>query len=649
MAYQINKTDGTIVTNVADGQVDQDSTDLTLIGKNFSGFGEALNENFIKLLENFADTSRPINPLRGQIWFDTSELKLKVYSGTEFVPVSSATVSNAQPSVLGIGDLWFNNVKKQLFFFDGQNSVLVAPAFSQSQGRSGVQVEDIVDSQNQTRVITLLYTSNVLLGIFSKDRFVPRRQIPGYSENDDGVSFDREILPGFNVGVHKAREIDPDTGIIVDRPLTFRVTAENAEKLGNISAAQYLRKDTANTIDGVLQIRSDLGLIVGSEGLAAISVIGENLVIANSKNERNIRVETKNNDIPELAIQIIASTQTIDFYPGFSNSQINLGGGLTVNGDLTVNGATTTISTATVTVEDKAIELAVPSSGSPSNTIADEGGIILKGDTDKIILWSKDGNPEFSLSGNSSIALKSHAWNFSEHVNLAAGKFFHIDGKQLFRNAGDGKFALTEQVIALDGVTGIGKQVNVTIGPGEIADPVFLKLEDNRISTLQLNQDLEIAPQGNIVLINSPRIIGLTDPTAAQDAATKEYVDRIAETRNIAFSLDLTPDKDNDWIINEVLNNVAPVVEYRNGATARIVCTKFVNQPVEVTPVINTTTAPFVTNNSFDTAQAVVQPVAAENLTIPAQQIIALVREIRVFRISQGVWINIPNEEIVLS
>ena len=118
MAYQVNKTDGTIVATVADGQIDTLSTDLTLIGKNYSGFGESLNENFIKLLENFSSTTQPSNPIKGQIWFDGTENKLKVYSGTAFVPVSSATISNTQPSTLGVGDLWFNDTDKQLYFFD---------------------------------------------------------------------------------------------------------------------------------------------------------------------------------------------------------------------------------------------------------------------------------------------------------------------------------------------------------------------------------------------------------------------------------------------------------------------------------------------------------------------------------------------------
>jgi hypothetical protein len=127
MAYTINKSDGSILATVPDGQIDRLTSDITLIGKNYSGFGEALNENFIKLLENFANSVRPERPVRGQIWFDTTENKLKVYTGTGFVPVSSATIANSQPGNIGLGDLWFNNIDKQLYFFDGTNSILLDP------------------------------------------------------------------------------------------------------------------------------------------------------------------------------------------------------------------------------------------------------------------------------------------------------------------------------------------------------------------------------------------------------------------------------------------------------------------------------------------------------------------------------------------
>ena len=177
MAYQINKTDGTIVATVADGQVDDLSTDITLIGKNFSGFGEAFNENLIKLLEHFSGNTAPTRPIKGQIWFDTSQSKLKVYNGISFVPVSSATVSSSQPSTLAAGDLWYDDVGKQLYFFDGLSVVLLAPAYSSVQGLSGLRVDTILDTLNQTRVVSNLYNNGVLLGSFSKDSFTPKVEI----------------------------------------------------------------------------------------------------------------------------------------------------------------------------------------------------------------------------------------------------------------------------------------------------------------------------------------------------------------------------------------------------------------------------------------------------------------------------------------
>ena len=56
MSYKLNKTDGSLLVDLVDGQLDTTSSDLTLIGRNYSGFGEVLNENFIQLLENFANS-----------------------------------------------------------------------------------------------------------------------------------------------------------------------------------------------------------------------------------------------------------------------------------------------------------------------------------------------------------------------------------------------------------------------------------------------------------------------------------------------------------------------------------------------------------------------------------------------------------------
>ena len=94
MSYQLNKTDGTLLTSLIDGQIDQASTNLTLVGKNYTGYGEAFNENFIKLLENFSNTSAPSNPLTGQLWWDTSNARLKVYTGTQWKASGGPFVQN---------------------------------------------------------------------------------------------------------------------------------------------------------------------------------------------------------------------------------------------------------------------------------------------------------------------------------------------------------------------------------------------------------------------------------------------------------------------------------------------------------------------------------------------------------------------------
>ena len=89
MAYTINKTDGTVVTTITDGTVDN-TTSLQLFGKSFSGFGEGLNENLVKLLENASGTSAPTAPLTGELWFDTNTAQLKDYDGSAFKPTGAA-------------------------------------------------------------------------------------------------------------------------------------------------------------------------------------------------------------------------------------------------------------------------------------------------------------------------------------------------------------------------------------------------------------------------------------------------------------------------------------------------------------------------------------------------------------------------------
>jgi hypothetical protein len=592
MAYQINKTDGTIVATVADGQIDNLSTDLTLIGKNYSGFGEAFNENLVKLLENFANTTSPLNPIKGQLWFDASESKLKIYNGFDFVPVSSATISSTQPSTLAIGDLWFDNTAQQLYFFDGTTAILLAPAYSAIQGLSGLKVESILDTLNQTKIITSLYNNGILLGIFAKDSFTPKIEIIGFSGS---------IQPGFNAGTLAG--------------LKFAVTCTNSERLGGALATTYVRTDTSNAIDGQLQITGRL--VVGSAGQANLFVDGGDVFVSNAAADKNLLLNVRKGINQENAIVINTAARTIGLYPSFTDSVITTGGSLVVTGDLTVEGTTTTLNTSVFTVEDKNVIIANVSS--PTNTTADGAGITIKGGTDKTIAYSNASN-----------------WlDISETLNLAAGKAVYIGGTKVI----DGN-SLGSAITSIPGVTAFGTQNVLNVGPG-VPPVTQMRLENHRISTVSSNFDIELEPDGsgNVALIGSPKITGMADPTVAQDAATKEYTDNRIESRPVILSIDLSDGKSNTYIIANILNNLAPVAEYRAGTYARLLCNLISNNAQSLD--INSLPPAFSTA-SFQTDGLGATGLALTNISFPTATIsassVSVTRIIKLFQIVGGVW-----------
>ena len=624
MAYNINKTDGTILTTVPDGQVDSFSSDLTLIGKNFSGFGESLNENLVRLLENFANSTSPSRPIRGQMWFDTTENKLKVYTGTSFVPVSSATISTVQPATLGVGDLWFSSTDKQLYFFDGTTPILLGPDYSVSQGLSGLRVTTILDSSNVSRVITSLYTNGSLIGIFSKDRFVPKNPIVGFND-DTGLA--KVVEPGFNAGYLN--------------DLKFVVTADNALKLNGTEAAKFARQDQANVFEAQLAVRTDEGLLFGLGLQASLDVAAGTMRITNNASNRNLEIKVRKDSDSETAVNIVSASREFKIYETYIDSTTSIGGSLVVGGNLTVQGDTTTVNTSVLTVEDKNIVLANLGDSSANNDdYADNGGLILKGASDHEFVWSK----------------ATTAWDSTENLNLATGKELRIDGVAVLTAT-----SLGTGITSIPGVTSFGIQTQINVGPiiaPATTPTAYLRFENSRISTLLTDQNLEIEPDGlgNVVLIGSPKITGLsttnenspqqTGPTRESpsvlsatelsEATTKKYVANLVRTRSIVLSLDIT-DSPTNAAIAVLLTQIAPPAEYENGTVARLLCSSLTNSTTSLN--IN---ALLAKNNTVEYSTPTgtgfpLQDVAVSTATVGAPSI-SVFRVVKTFELQAGAW-----------
>jgi len=483
---------------------------------------------------------------------------------------------------------------------------LIGPAYSTAQGKSGLEVDSILDTLNQTRVVTYLYNNGILLGIFAKDSFTPKIAIIGFSGN---------IEPGFNAGTLAN--------------IKFRITCTNSEQLGGAVATTYARRDTSNTFNGQVSVGVDAGIVIGSGNQMNLLVSSGDIEVSNFASDKDLFLKVRKGLDLENAIAIDSSSRIVDIYSGKIGSTMNVGGSLVVAGDLTVEGTTTTINTSNVTIEDKTLTLA--NVAAPSETTATGAGIIIRSTGADSSSYDK----EIVYRSTSEGPPPTGVFDVSEDLNLAVGKQLQIGGVKVI----DGN-SLGSAITSIPGVTAFGTQNVVNVGPG-IPPVTQMRLENHRISTVSTDFDIELEPDGtgNVALIGSPRITGMQDPVSQQDAATKEYVDNTIESRPLIFSMDLSDGKSNTYIINNVLNNLAPVAEFRSGTYARILCTLI--NPSSTSLAINAlppsiSTNPFLTDLSGSSSLAVTS-ISFPTATIAAASV-STTRIIKTFQIVSGAW-----------
>jgi hypothetical protein len=251
MAYAIDRYNNTLLTTVEDGTVDQ-TTDLKFIGKNYAGYGEIQNENFLFLLENFSGANQPSRPISGQVWFDSGTSKLKFYDGTKWRTTGGAEIGATEPTGLANGDFWWDSGNDQLYVYNGSSFVLIGP---QNAGEGVTQMTslEVLDTTSATRGIIAAVIEDETIFVVSPIQF------------DLNASQTALIAQGYdriNKGI-TLRNTKLATAGVTSTADRFHGTATNAEKLGGVAAANFVQTGIGNTtFESAVEI-PDAGILVG--------------------------------------------------------------------------------------------------------------------------------------------------------------------------------------------------------------------------------------------------------------------------------------------------------------------------------------------------------------------------------------------------
>jgi hypothetical protein len=315
MAYTINKTDGTVVATITDGTVDN-TTSLQLFGKSYSGFGEGLNENLVKLLENAASTAAPTAPLKGELWFDTTTNQLKVYDGTSFKPTGGSKSSASQPTSPSAGDLWHDTANDQVSVYTGSAWLLVGPVYTSGQTLSGWKIETLA-SAGGNKVVSSMYAGNTRVAILSKETFTPSATQTGFAEIKAGITLNSTLSAVFEGTNTQAAAID-----------TSDTTNQLSPGETLQGGANFLRSNAADTTTGALTVDADGGVIIGDAQELSITVSSNDVTVAQTSQDKDLKFTVNDGGVTKTPLQLTGADGGID-----------ITGDVTITGNLTISGS----------------------------------------------------------------------------------------------------------------------------------------------------------------------------------------------------------------------------------------------------------------------------------------------------------------------
>lgn len=334
MPYSVNFTDKNNKSpiTVFDNTSSTD-TSLTFPGRNVTGYGQIIAENFLALLENFASADAPVNPIEGQLWYDSTNNVLMIWDNTNWKAASGIQKGPVEPSVpqSKVGELWVDTTNQQLRIFTGTRWILVGPSESSIDGlRYGPSVEKIADSDNIDRFILLFYIADIPVAIVSKDSFTPKVVISGFPIIRSGINI---AAPATN------SEIEKFFGNYLPKLVG---TASNADALNvdgtEVAANKFLRSDIINTTDYGINVRNNTGVTLGIDGTFNLSTSSTAAKIYNSAAGSSLDLQTNRSGIPSTILRIIDNRVGIN--KSVPDQALDVDGNIAATGNIIVTNTT---------------------------------------------------------------------------------------------------------------------------------------------------------------------------------------------------------------------------------------------------------------------------------------------------------------------
>ena len=494
------------------------------------------------------------------------------------------------------GDLWINNNTDQIYFFDGTDDpVLAGPVYSKQQGKSGFEIVSRLDTQSRERTCADLYVGGTLMAIMSNITFTPGTAIAGFTG---------DVKKGINV-----LDTDPATGF------TLQGVADKALNLikangTSVSADSFLSATSDGSTTGALQILNSNGLTIGPNANQIMKIVGNSFVTENARIDDDYIIKVTSSAAGSQvidALHIDASTKRVGIFQATPLHTLDVTGDMRVTGNLIVEGSSASIDVSTLRVEDKQIELAITSDSTLLNDAGvDDAGIAIRvtGD-DKLFTWKN--------------ATKS--WTSTEHLDLATGKEFKINGTSVLSGT-----ALGANITSANGLTSIGALGSLNVDS--------MGFDGSTITTTAVG--LQITSADTIIINNSRKITGVGAPTDNTDVANKLYVDQSIQGAAIAFSMDITGL--NDTQIALVINDLVPASGVANGTTARIHGTSVAGSNVTGIDIGAVATKSFIAVDANGTQnESVLQDIGFTNATGSVS--LTITRSLKQFVTSSGSWV----------